>query len=77
MRDLIDATHFRDAAYADVLITRDENFRAVAGMASTGLKIRSFDEFARHLLAGARRTGGVDVLTDGSTTAGWRQARLQ
>lgn len=43
----------RDAACADVLITQDENFRAVAGMARTGLKILSLNEFARHLLAQA------------------------
>jgi hypothetical protein len=56
MPDMMDATHFRDAAYADVLVTQDENFRTVAEKARTGLKILSFDEFARLVLA---RTSGL------------------
>jgi hypothetical protein len=50
MPDMMDATHFRDAAYADVLVTQDENFRTVAEKARTGLKILSLDEFARLVL---------------------------
>lgn len=51
MPDMMDATHFRDAAYADVFVTQDENFRAVALRARTGLRIMSFDEFATQILA--------------------------
>jgi len=50
MPDMMDATHFRDAAYADVFVTQDENFHAVAVRARTGLRIMSFDEFATHIL---------------------------
>jgi hypothetical protein len=57
MPDLLDATHFRDAAYADVLVTQDENFRRVAEMAKTGVKLVSFDEFAQALLAVAPTLG--------------------
>ena len=53
MPDLMDATHFRDAAYSDVLVTQDENFRSVARAARTGVKVLSFDEFAARLLAHA------------------------
>jgi hypothetical protein len=56
MPDMMDATHFRDAAYADLLVTQDENFRTVAEKARTGLKILSFDEFARLVLT---RTSGL------------------
>jgi hypothetical protein len=54
MPDLMDATHFRDAAYSHVLVTQDANFRTVASMARTGLRIVSFDEFARNMLAHAQ-----------------------
>jgi hypothetical protein len=57
MPDLMDATHFRDAAYADVLVTHDEDFRTVAERASTGLKIMTFDDFARLLLSHAPALG--------------------
>jgi hypothetical protein len=50
MPDLFDATHFRDAAYADVLVTQDADFLAVARAAKTGVKVASFDDFARRIL---------------------------
>lgn len=57
MPDMMDATHFRDAAYADVLVTQDENFRTVAVRANTGLKVMTFDDFARLVLASASSLG--------------------
>ncbi|HEY1690870.1 MAG TPA: hypothetical protein VGG39_01835 [Polyangiaceae bacterium] len=57
MPDMMDATHFRDAAYADVLVTQDVNFAAVATRASTGLLVLSFDDFARRVLAQAPALG--------------------
>ena len=58
MPDMLDATHFRDAAYADVLVTQDEDFRKVAARAKTSLKIVSFDDFATLVLAAAPSLGG-------------------
>ena len=57
MPDLMDATHFRDAAYSDVLVTQDQDFRAVAGIARTGVKAISFDEFVRRVLPHAPALG--------------------
>lgn len=57
MPDMMDATHFRDAAYADVLVTHDANFAAVAARARTGLLVLSFDDFARRILAQAPALG--------------------
>jgi hypothetical protein len=50
MPDMLDGTHFRDAAYADILVTQDEAFRAVAAATRLPLVVLSFDEFARALL---------------------------
>jgi hypothetical protein len=57
MPDMIDATHFRDAAYADVLVTHDEAFRTVAARASTGLKVMTFDDLAHLVLSRASSLG--------------------
>jgi hypothetical protein len=57
MPDMMDATHFRDAAYADVLVTQDENFLRVATKAKTGLRLLTFDDFARLVLAQAPALG--------------------
>jgi hypothetical protein len=57
MPDMMDATHFRDAAYADILVTQDENFLKVASKAQTGLCLMTFDDFARLLLAQAPALG--------------------
>ena len=48
--DLVDATHFRDAAYVDVLVTTDRRFREVAEAARTPLKIMTFETFANDIL---------------------------
>jgi hypothetical protein len=53
MPDMMDATHFRDAAYADILVTQDQNFLKVAAKARTELRLMTFDEFARLVLAQA------------------------
>jgi hypothetical protein len=54
MPDLIDRTHFCDAAYAEVLVSQDDNFRAIAAKAielgKLPLKVVSFDDFARAIL---------------------------
>ncbi len=54
MPSLIDATHFRDCAYADVFVTRDEGLRLVASGARTSLVVTDFEHFAREVLG----TGG-------------------
>lgn len=51
MPDLLDATHFRDAAYADVLVTSDATFGAVASAARVPLRVVTFDDYADELLA--------------------------
>lgn len=49
MPDLIDATHFKDAAYVHVLVTDDTNFTAVANGARTLLTVETLVEFGRRL----------------------------
>jgi hypothetical protein len=49
MPDLIDATHFRDAAYADVLVTSDQILTEVGNAAGVALRIVDLAEFAREL----------------------------
>ena len=51
MPNLIDTNHFVDAAYANILVTQDDDFLKVARLAKTSLKILTFDEFAAALLA--------------------------
>lgn len=51
MPDLLDATHFRDAAYADVLVTDDESFATVAKAARVPLRTIDFATFAEELEA--------------------------
>jgi hypothetical protein len=46
MPDVLDATHFRDAAYADVLVTNDAAFAKVARAARVPLRVVTFDEYA-------------------------------
>lgn len=46
MPDLIDATHFKDAAYVHILVTDDANFTAVARRARTSLRVMSLVDFA-------------------------------
>lgn len=57
MPDMMDATHFRDAAYADVLVTQDDNFLKVATKGQTWLRLLTFDDFARLVRAQATALG--------------------
>lgn len=47
--DLVDSTHFRDAAYVHILVTNDANFTAVASGARTNLVIMTLVDFAAGL----------------------------
>ena len=51
--------HFRDVAYADILVTQDADFLEVARLARTALRMLTFDEFARKTLALAPTLGIV------------------
>jgi hypothetical protein len=55
MPDLVDATHFRDAAYADVLGTRDRRLAEVGRAARVLLQIVDFLQFAGQVQACATR----------------------
>jgi hypothetical protein len=57
MPDMLDRTHYGDAAYADILVTQDENFLKVATIARTALKVLTFDDFAKRVLARALALG--------------------
>jgi hypothetical protein len=51
MPDMVDATHFRDTAYVDALVTQDAVFAEVAKAARVRLAVVTFDDFARDVLA--------------------------
>lgn len=51
MPDMLDVTHFRDAAYVDILVSQDEVFREVAAATRLPLEVVSFDDLARSLLS--------------------------
>jgi hypothetical protein len=47
--DMLDATHFRDAAYVDVFVTNDANLRDVAAGARVPIRVVTLEEFATEL----------------------------
>jgi predicted nucleic acid-binding protein len=57
MPGLFDMNLLKDAAYAHVLVTSDQDLLTVARRAKTSVKLMTFDEFAAGILEQAHPLG--------------------